>query len=145
IKAIKDPKDYKEVVFCGIGEPLMRLDVVKKVSKWIKEQGGKVRVNTNGHGNMIHGRDILPELSGIVDSFSISLDAENKKKYNKACKPEFKDAFEGVIAFIKEAKKTVSEVQVTVVNIPLVDVEKCRELASELGVRLSIRNFNEVG
>ena len=145
IKAIKDPKDYKEVVFCGIGEPLMRLDVVKRVAKWIKDNGGRVRINTNGHGNMINGRDILPELSGIVDSFSISLDAENKKKYNRACKPEFENAFEGVIAFIKEAKKTVPEVQVTVVNIPLVDVEKCRELARELGVKLSVRNFNEVG
>lgn len=145
IKAIKDPKDYKEVVFCGIGEPLMRLDIVKKVSKWIKENGGKVRINTNGHGNMIHGKNILPELSGIVDSFSISLDAENKKKYNQACKPEFKDAFDGVISFIKEAKKIVPEVVVTVVNIPLVDIEKCRELANELGVKFSARNLNVVG
>lgn len=145
IKAIKDPKDYKEVVFCGIGEPLMRLDVVKKVSKWIKEQGGKVRINTNGHGNLIHGKDILPELKGIVDSFSISLDAENKKKYNQACRPEFDNAFEGVVSFIKEAKENFPEVQVTVVNIPLVDVEKCRALAKEMGVKFIVRNFNEVG
>ena len=145
IKAIKDPKDYKEVVFCGIGEPLMRLEIVKKVAKWIKENGGKVRINTNGHGNMIHGKNILPELSGIVDSLSISLDAENKKKYNRACKPEFEDAFDGVISFIKDAKEIIPEVKVTVVNIPLVDVEKCRELAKELGVKLSVRKFNVVG
>ncbi len=145
IKAIKDPKDYKEVVFCGIGEPLMRLDVVKKVAKWIKEKGGKVRINTNGHGNMIHGKNILPELKGIVDSFSISLDAENKKKYNRACKPEFEDAFDGVISFIKEANDNFSDVQATVVSIPLVDVEKCRALAKDMGVKFSVRKFNEVG
>ncbi len=75
IKAIKDPKAYKEVVFCGIGEPMLRLDVIKKVSKWIKESGGQVRINSNGHGNLIHGRNVLPELKGLVDRFSISLDA----------------------------------------------------------------------
>lgn len=145
INAIGDPSSYDEVVFCGLGEPLLRFDVVKAVARWIKERGGKVRINTNGHGNLINKRDILPELSGIVDSLSISLDAEDKDKYDKICKPVFKNAFEGVIAFIKEAKDLIPDVSLTVVDIPEIEIERCRRLAEELGVRLRVRRFNIVG
>jgi len=145
IKAIKDPKAYKEVVFCGIGEPLLRLDIVKKVAKWVKQEGGKVRINTNGHGNMIHGKNILPELEGIVDSMSISLDAENESTYNKVCKPAFKDAFSGLLSFIREARKVIPEVKVTVVEIPQINIDACHALAKELDVELMVRNFNVVG
>jgi len=145
IKAIGEPTEYKEIVFCGLGEPLLRLDVVKEVSSWIKQKGGKVRINTNGHGNLIHGRNILPELQGIVDSLSISLDAQDEDKYNEICKPAFKNAFQAVLFFIKEAKKYIPEVKVTVVEIPEVDIEKCRTIANEVGVELRIRAFNVVG
>ena len=145
IKAIKYPKAYKEIVFCGIGEPLLRLDVVKKVSKWIKENGGKVRINTNGQGNLIHGKNILPELQGIVDSISVSLDAEDEKKYEKICKPAIKGAFQGVISFIREAVNVIPEVKVTVVKIPGINIEKCRKIAEELGVELRVRDFDMVG
>jgi len=145
IKAIKDPKAYSEIVFCGIGEPLLRLDVVKKVAKWIKGQGGRVRINTNGHGNIIYARNIVPELKDLVDSISVSLDAENEKKYDKICKPAVKGAFRGVIAFIKEAVKVIPEVKVTVVKIPGIDIEKCRAVAKDLGVELRVRSFNVVG
>ncbi len=145
IKAIGDPRDYGEIVFCGIGEPFLRLDVVKKVSRWIKQQGGKVRINTNGQGNLIHGRNILPELQGLVDSISVSLDAEDEEKYEKICRPSFKGAYRGVIEFIKEAKKFIPEVRITVVKIPEVDIDRCRAIAAELGVPLREREFNEVG
>ena len=145
IKAIKDPKAYKEVVFCGIGEPMLRLDVIKKVSKWVKEKGGQVRINTNGHGNLIYGKNILPELKGLVDRFSISLDAENEEKYNAVCKPTIENAFNGMIEFVKEAKKVVPEVKLTVVTVPQIDVDACKSLAEKLGVPLRVRKFNVVG
>ncbi len=144
-KAIGDPKKYKEIVFCGYGEPLLRLDLVKNVASWIKQNKGKVRINTNGHGNLIHGRNILPELKGIVDSISISLDAQDEETYNKICKPIFKDAFNGVISFIKEAKKNIPEVTVTVVTIKDVDIQKCKEIAERLGVRFRVRRLDVVG
>ncbi|RJQ50141.1 MAG: YchF/TatD family DNA exonuclease [Nitrospiraceae bacterium] len=145
IKAIKDPKAYSEVVFCGIGEPLLRLDVVKKVSAWIKQNGGKVRINTNGQGNLIHGKNILPELNGIVDNMSVSLDAEDAKKYEKICRPAIKGSYEGVLSFIREAVKIIPEVKVTIVKIPGVNVEKCRIIAEGLGVELRVRDFDMVG
>ncbi|MEN8265266.1 MAG: YchF/TatD family DNA exonuclease [Nitrospirota bacterium] len=145
IKAIKDPKAYKEVVFCGVGEPFLRFDTVIKVSRWIKDQGGRVRVNTNGQANLINGRNILPELKGLVDSLSISLDAENEEKYEQICKPKLKGAYKGILEFIKESKKFVPEVKVTVVKIPEIDVKKCEAVAKELGVELRVRKFNVVG
>jgi TatD DNase family protein len=143
--AIKDPSVYKEVVFCGYGEPLLRLDVVKHVASWIKKKKGRVRINTNGHANLIHGRNILPELHGLVDSISISLDAHDEETYNKICRPSFTDAFQGVISFIKEARKYIPEVRVTVVTVKDVDIEKARKLAEDLGVEFRVRKLDVVG
>ncbi len=143
--AIGDPKAYREVVFCGYGEPLIRLDLVKTLAGWIKERGGRVRVNTNGHANLIHGRNILPELAGLVDSLSISLDAPDEETYNRLCRPLIKGAFQGVIEFIKEAKRFIPEVTVTVVDVNGVDIDRCKEIASELGVKFRLRKFNAVG
>ena len=144
-KEIGDPALYKEIVFCGYGEPLQRLDVVKNISRWIKENNGRVRINTNGHANLIHKRDIAPELKDIVDSISISLDAHNETTYNKICRPIYRNAYNEVIRFIKQAKDSIPDVQVTVVELEGVDVEKCREIAERLGVKFRVRKFNVVG
>jgi TatD DNase family protein len=143
--AIKEPSEYKEVVFCGYGEPFLRLDLVKELSSWIKQRGGRVRVNTNGHGNLINKRNILPELSGIVDELSVSLDAQDAETYDKLCLPSFEGAFEEVIGFIREANNFIPSVQTTVVDMEGVDMDKCRELASNLGVPLRVRKLHTVG
>lgn len=144
-RAVGDPARYKEVVFCGFGEPLLRLDTVKTVAAWVKKKGGRVRVNTNGHGNLIHKRNILPELQGIVDVLSVSLDAQDAETYDRLCKPVFKDAFPEVVRFIREAKRYVPDVQATVVTAEGVDVEKCREITDALGVELRVRKLDVVG
>ena len=144
--AIGDPKRYEEIVFCGYGEPMIRLDVVKEVAKAVKEKGGMVRVDTNGHANLIHKRNILPELKGLVDSMSISLDADNAEKYFKICQPAFGiETYKAVIEFIKEAKKYIPDVTATVVRMPEIDIPKCEEIAKDLGVKLRIREYNVVG
>ncbi|MEW6003110.1 MAG: TatD family hydrolase [Nitrospirota bacterium] len=143
--SIGDPSKYKEIVFCGYGEPLLRLDLVRSLSAWINENGGVVRINTNGHGNLIHRRNILPDLKGIVDRISISLDAHDEETYNRICKPLYRNAFKGVIEFIRESKKYIPDVEATVVELKGVDIEKCREIAGGLGVRLRVRKLNEVG
>lgn len=145
IEAIGDPKKYKEIVFCGYGEPFLRLDLIKTVAKWIKDNGGRVRINTNGHGNLIHGRRVLEELEGLVDSISISMNAQDKETYNKICNPIYTDAYDSVIEFIEDAKKYVPKVQVTLVNFEGVDIKRCEEMAKSLGVKLKIRNLDQVG
>jgi TatD DNase family protein len=143
--AIGDPKKFSEIVFCGYGEPLQRLDTVKIISRWVKDQGGHVRINTNGHANLIHKRNVLPELRGIVDSISVSLDAHNEETYNKICKPIYENAFNKIIEFIRQAKEVIPEVQVTVVTMEGVDIDKCKAIAEELGVPLRIRELDVVG
>ena len=145
IDAIGDPLRYKEIVFCGYGEPMLRLDTVKSVAAWVKQQGGRVRINTNGHGNLIHKRNILPELQGLVDAVSVSLDAQDEKTYRQVCKPAFDNAFQEVINFIREAKLFIPDVKATVVAAEGVDVDKCRVLADELGVQLRVRKLDSVG
>src|SRR3989339_1311599 len=62
IRKIGNPKKYPEVVFCGYGEPTLRLGVLKEVAAWIKSKGGTVRLNTTGLGSLYFGRNIVPEL-----------------------------------------------------------------------------------
>ncbi len=145
IKAIGDPAHYKEIVFCGYGEPLIRLNLIKSVCLWLKQHNCYIRINTNGHGNVIHKRNILPELKGLVDSMSVSLNAHNEEIYNRICMPAFKNAYNEIIDFIIEAKKHIPFVQATVVDLDAVDIEKCRQIADELGVPLRIRKLDIVG
>jgi len=146
IKEINDPKQYAEIVFCGYGEPLLRLDVVKAVATEVKRLGGKVRIDTNGHANLIYKRNVVPELAGLVDAVSISLNAQNAELYNKVSQPKFGiETYEAVKEFIREAKKYIPDVAVTVVSLPEVDIEACRKIADELGVKLRVREYNVVG
>lgn len=144
IDEIGDPAKYKEVVFCGYGEPLVRLDVVKEVSRWLKDKGARVRIDTNGHANLIYKRNIVPELKGLVDSISISLNAQNKKLYNEICRPEFGEAaFDAIIEFARECKKYIPDVELTVVGIPEIDVKESKKIADKLGVSFRVRTYYE--
>lgn len=146
IKEIGDPRRYAEIVFCGYGEPLLRLDAVKAVAAEVKRRGGKVRIDTNGHATLIHKRNILPELAGLVDAVSVSLNAQNAELYDKISQPKFGvNTYEAVKDFIREAKKHIPDVTVTVVSLPEVDVPACRKIADDLGVKLRVRQYNVVG
>ncbi len=146
IREIGDPRRYAEIVFCGYGEPLLRLDVVKEVAAEVKRMGGTVRVDTNGHANLIHKRNVLPELAGLVDSVSVSLNAQNAELYQKISQPQFGiESYQAVKDFISEAKKYLPAVTATVVSLPEVDVEACRGIAEGLGARFRVREYNVVG
>jgi TatD DNase family protein len=146
IKDIGDPTRYAEVVFCGYGEPLLRLDIVKAVAAAVKQRGGRVRIDTNGHGNLVHKRNILPELAGLVDAVSVSLNAQNAEVYFKISQPKFGvETYEAVKDFIREARKYIPDVTATVVAAPGIDIDACRTIAEELGARFRVREYNVVG
>jgi TatD DNase family protein len=147
LEAIGDPKRYIEIVFCGFGEPLLRLDLVKTVAAQLKKKGARIRIDTDGQANLVYGRNILPELKGLVDSVSVSLNAENAQKYHRLCRSPFGEkGFEGVLDFLREAKKVIPEVTATALAMPGVDLEACRRLAEEeLGVKFRPRAYDEVG
>lgn len=146
---IGEPTQFKEIVFCGYGEPLIRLDLVKSLAqKLITARGAgdkpKIRVDTNGHANLYHKKDVLPELKGLVDEMQISLNAENAKKYAELCKPHFgTKAYPAILDFAREAKKYISTVLLTVVDLPSIDQEACRLISKQLDVGFRIRPYYE--
>ncbi|MBP7056151.1 MAG: YchF/TatD family DNA exonuclease [Candidatus Omnitrophica bacterium] len=146
ISAIGDPKRYKEIVFCGYGEPTMRLDVVKKVSGEVKRLGGSVRMVTNGHGDLINSRPIAGELLGMVDRISVSLNTDSEHSYRNVCKPQFGSlTYKHVIDFIKDCVKCGIKVEATCLDLPGVDVRKCEEMAKSLGATFRLRSLGVVG
>lgn len=149
INALKDADftSYKEVIFCGFGEPLMRADAVLEVCRFIKAQDKniKTRINTNGHGNKIAGRDITPDMEGLVDTLSISLNAENAKKYNEICVCDYgEEGFYDMLEFAKVAKDHVPNVVLSIVDVIGKDeIEECRKIAEKIGVTFRVREYSE--
>jgi TatD DNase family protein len=141
-----DPLRYDEIVFCGFGEPLIRLELVKKAGLHLKKMGCRIRIDTDGLANLVHGRNILPELK-FVDSISVSLNAPDSETYQGIIQTPFKDgAYPAIIGFLREAKRYIPEVVATVVAVPGLDIEACRKVAEgELGVKFRVREYNLVG
>ncbi len=144
--AIGQPEGIDEVVFCGYGEPLIRLDLVKQVAGELKRRGYVIRINTDGQANQVHGRDILPELDGLVDSISVSLNAPDAATYSRLCNTPYGEAgFGSVCDFIRTATAHIPQVIASAVTVPGVDVEACRLLAESLGAEFRVREYTEVG
>jgi len=146
IAAVGDPAGYDEVVFCGYGEPLLRLELVKEVAAWLKGRGVRVRINTDGQANLVHGRNILPELGGLVDVISVSLNAADAATYQRVCQSIYGEAaYAAVLEFLREARHYIPAVIATAVTLPGIDIAACRRIAGELGVEFRERIYNEVG
>lgn len=137
---------YDEIIFCGYGEPLLRADEVIETAKFLrKNTDAKIRINTNGHANIAAGRDITPELAGLVDVISISLNAKNAREYNEICVCDYGEAgFDAMLDFAQKAKKYVPRVVLSVVDtISDGDIEECRKIAEEIGVEYRVREYSE--
>ena len=145
IKEIGDPKNYKEIVFCGYGEPTIRWDVVKEIAKYVKDNGGITRLNTNGHGNIINKRNITPELNGLIDVVSISLNTFDPKQYSMLVGLE-RSYFNDMVNFAKDSKPFVEKVVMTIVSIDEVDIERARKTVEEkIGAEFRVREFFPTG
>ena len=146
----KKVKNSPEIVFCGYGEPLIRINEVLDVCKYLKETFPdiKIRINTNGHANAIHKRNIAPELAKYIDSISISLNAQNEDVYNAVSKPKIENAYEEVKRFIRACVEEKIKTTATVVfNIPNyeINVERCEVIAKSLGAKFRARDFIPAG
>lgn len=136
----------KEIIFCGYGEPMMKLDVLKEVAKYIKNNypESKIRVNTNGHANFVYKRNVVPELKGLIDEFSVSLNGATKDEYNELSQPKFDEAYEEMKKFIKScADENISVVASVVEGYKgrHLDLEKCEQIANDLGAKFRVREW----
>ena len=146
IASIGDPKNYEEIVFCGYGEPTLRLKVLLAVARHIKEQGGRVRVNTDGLANLVHKTNVLPALGEWVDALSVSLNAQDEAVYERHCHPRLPGSYQAVLDFLEQAPHFIPEVAATAIDgLPDVDIDACARLAHELGVHFRRRELDKVG
>ncbi|MBR6350355.1 MAG: TIGR04100 family radical SAM protein [Lachnospiraceae bacterium] len=137
--------DYSEIVFCGYGEPTERLDVLLETAKYIKSRYNiPIRINTNGLADLIWGRSTAPQLKGLIDVVSISLNATNKEDYLKTVRPKYGiDSYDAMLQFARDCTRYVPEVVMTIVDVVTTseEQEQCKEIARSVGAKLRIRPY----
>lgn len=143
----RDLASYPEIVFCGFGEPTYRIDDIL----WLVDEMKKavpslppIRINTNGHANLIHGRDVTPELKGRIDVLSISLNGSTCEEYVKVTRPRDGDkAWEAMLDFTRRAAQIVPQVVMTIVNKDKTpeEIAACRAMCESLGATLRVREY----
>jgi len=139
-----DFSPYKEVVFCGYGEPTEALDNLIESAKYLKEKYGlKIRLNSNGLSDLINKKETAKLLEGVVDCISISLNAPDAESYQRVSRSKFgEDAFPALLKFAKECKKYIPEVKFTAVDvITEEETKKCQKIADDMGIKLRIRSL----
>ena len=141
----RDLKKYRQLVFCGFGEPTYRLEDICWVLDQMREHGTRIftRMDTNGTGSLIHGRDVAPDFAGRFDMVSISLNTDTAEKYEALCRPRYPGAYEAMKDFARELTKYVPTVMMTVVdNIPPEEIESCRKICEEeIGAVYRVREY----
>jgi len=147
VAAVGDPARYNEVVFCGLGEPTRRLDALMEIARELRARGAKrIRVNTDGLANLVHGRNVAPELAAVVDAVSISLSAQDEFTYVRHTRPRRAGAFEAVLEFAAGARDAGIAVTLTTIDgLEGVDVAACERIARDLGVEFRRRVLDVVG
>ena len=138
-----DMVKYREVVFCGYGEPTEAFDLLIDVAREVKRRYQKpIRINTNGQGSLINGRNIAPEMQGLIDGLSISLNTPDAGEYLALTRSRYgEDAFSAMLEFAREAARYVPNVTMTTVEttISTQQEDRCRQICEELGVNYKIR------
>jgi TatD family-associated radical SAM protein len=146
VAAVGDPTRYSQVVFCGFGEPTLRLKVLLQVARRIKADGGSIRLNTDGLANRVHKRNVLPDLAGCVDALSVSMNAQDEATYNRHCRPALEGSFQDMLRFLRLAPHYIQEVTATAIDgLDGVDIAACRSLAKDCGVAFRRRVLDRVG
>lgn len=140
----KEPA-IEKAVFCGFGEPTMRLEVLLEVAEYLKGKRVCVRLDTNGQGSAYAAYDITPRLKGLIDAVSISLNAPDAKGYQKLCRSIYgEDAFSHVLDFAKGCIAQGIETMFTVVDvIGPQQIEESRRIAESVGAKFRVRQYIE--
>ncbi len=141
-----------EIIFCGYGEPLIKFEEVKKICQYLRKEMPelKIRINTNGHGNFVNKKNIVPELKGLIDSISISLNAQNEDLYNRLSQPKFEGAYQAMLDFAQECVKCGIDTTMSVVSRFRedeyeLDLKKCEKIAKNTGAKFRNREWIKEG
>ncbi len=145
-QAIGDASRYDEIVFCGFGEPTLRLKALLEIARYCKQAGTAVRVNTDGLGNLANKHNILPELAECVDALSVSMNAQNEEVYDRHCVPALKGSYDSMLDFLRLAPDYIPDTTATAIDgLEGVDIAACEAIAKKLGVKFRRRVLDIVG
>ncbi len=147
LAAVGDPRAYREVVFCGLGEPSLRLYDVLDIAAELHQRGAeRVRLDTDGLANLVYERDVTPDLEGLIDAVSISMNAHNEVAYNRHCRPTMPRSYHAMLDFADHARDYVPDVTLTAIDgLEGVDIAACERIACGLGVKFRCRILDDVG
>lgn len=139
----KDLSKFENFVFCGYGEPTCNLQMLIKVAIFLKKYSKPIRLNTNGQGNLINGRNIVPELARCIDIISVSLNASNPQKYNEICKSQYgENAYNSLLEFCKLSKNAGIKTKVSIVDfVGEKEITKCKTVCENNMLDLDIRDY----
>lgn len=134
---------FKEAVFCGFGEPTYKVAEMVALCDYFHEKGLKTRLNTNGQGNLINKRDIVPNLKGKIDFVNISLNASCYEKYQAICRSQYREAgFDSMIEFAKSCRRNGIDCRFSIVDcIGEEEVQACKYLAESVKIPLYVRKY----
>ncbi len=137
-----DLNKYSEVVFCGFGEPMCNLSMISQIGPYLKNKGKKLRINTNGLGNLINKMDNVPKLiKSYIDFISISLNASTPEMYQEICRSQYGE--QAFFEMLKFAKQCVDEgINTTMSVVDFVgeeEIEACRKIVEQTGAHFRVR------
>ncbi|MBQ8885979.1 MAG: radical SAM protein [Clostridia bacterium] len=143
INGFGDLSRFKELVFCGFGEPTYKMEELCAVAEYAHSRGLKTRLNTNGQGNLINKRDIVPELKGKIDLVNVSLNAPDAESYRKICRSMFgEEGYSALVEFAKNCKRNGVNCRFSVVDsIGEEAVESCKRFAESVNIPIYIRKY----
>lgn len=163
-------QNAKEVVFCGMGEPLLRYQTVLDVCRAICHSAQRlvsIRVDTTG---LLWSRCRRLDLLDWIGVLSVSLNAENAAKYEELCRPRIAGAYQVLMNFLQNVGKyccerrglglPFPEVRLSIVDtseeefipaegrrgypkgsFPVPDVSACKRIAEEFGWPLVVKRL----
>lgn len=135
--------DYREIVFCGFGEPTYRFDAIEKISEYIHSKGARTRINTNGQANEILGEDITERIVKCIDTINVSLNATDAEKYDKICHSQYGlRAFDIMLDFAKKCVEHGGNVVLSIVDcVGEEEIAKAGKIAEKIGAKLRVREL----
>ena len=146
ISAIGNVNDYQEIVFCGFGEPTLRLQTLLEIADHVKAGGGRIRVNTDGLANLVNKRDVLPEMAEYIDAVSVSMNAQTEAVYEQHCHPALPGSYKAMLHFLDQAPHYIESVTATAIDgLDGVDIDACQQLAQQRGIDFKRRVLDVVG
>ncbi len=161
--------EIREVVFCGMGEPMLRYQCVVDVCMDIKARRNDVKLRLDTSGLFWAETKRLDFLS-CIDILSVSLNAENAEKYAELCESKIENAYGVMMDFLSTVKKkegsyfkeglSFPEVRLSIVDtseeefipdsgkksyasrgLPVPDIEKCKKIADRFGWSLIVKRL----